>query len=258
MTTRRRFLAGLGCAGGSLFGYSSFNSSYGKPTIDKDIEIIGHRGASAKFSDNSIEGIRYAGKHGADAVELDIRRTADDRLVLNHNPFVMNISGAQTIRDVTYNELLETTDRISTFSEAMSVVKKYDMELVAGMKEPHNSEYIWNAVKEANYADNSYMSMWNRDLEDHLVDPERTMIVTAAPNTDLIESAKEYGIDSVMCHYIETGIDAFIDYAHSNGIKAGYWTLSESREDLVAGLSKDPDVIMTNRPKQAVELIRGD
>jgi glycerophosphoryl diester phosphodiesterase len=48
--------------------------------------IIAHRGASRAERENTLAAFARAGGLGADGVELDVRRTADDRLVVHHDP----------------------------------------------------------------------------------------------------------------------------------------------------------------------------
>jgi glycerophosphoryl diester phosphodiesterase len=48
--------------------------------------VIAHRGASAAEPENTVAAFRRAVAMGADGVELDVRRTADDRLVVHHDP----------------------------------------------------------------------------------------------------------------------------------------------------------------------------
>ena len=47
--------------------------------------IIGHRGASADRAENTLAAFMEAGEQGADGVELDVRLTADQHLVLSHD-----------------------------------------------------------------------------------------------------------------------------------------------------------------------------
>lgn len=47
--------------------------------------IIAHRGASAAHRENTLEAFAAAGPLGADAVELDARRTADGAVVVHHD-----------------------------------------------------------------------------------------------------------------------------------------------------------------------------
>lgn len=254
MTTRRRFLSGLVASGSVVLGYSSIGKMDNTVT-DRDVEVIGHRGSSAKYEDNSIRGVRFAGQNKSDGVELDIRKTADDVFVLNHHPFRLNGFGSYDISNKKYNELRKSTGSVIKLTEAIDVIKQYDMKLVAGMKEPHNAEGIWDTIVEKDYADRSRMVMWARHVSDYLIDAEKTIIVSTFPNTYLIQQAKDYNIETVMCHYINGGTNSFIRKANENGLEAGYWCLSESTEDLRRGLSKDPDIIMTNRPKEAIQML---
>lgn len=47
--------------------------------------VIAHRGASARFPENTVDAFRGARGLGADWVELDVRRTADDALAVHHD-----------------------------------------------------------------------------------------------------------------------------------------------------------------------------
>lgn len=47
--------------------------------------IIAHRGASAAHPENTVEAFAASGPLGADAVELDARRTADGQVVVHHD-----------------------------------------------------------------------------------------------------------------------------------------------------------------------------
>lgn len=50
------------------------------------ISVIAHRGASADRPENTVEAFEEAARQGADGVELDLRRTADGRLIVRHDP----------------------------------------------------------------------------------------------------------------------------------------------------------------------------
>jgi len=49
-------------------------------------QVIAHRGASRQRLENTVEAFRRAQELGADAVELDVRRSADGVLVVHHDP----------------------------------------------------------------------------------------------------------------------------------------------------------------------------
>jgi glycerophosphoryl diester phosphodiesterase len=48
--------------------------------------VIAHRGATAEAPENSLEALELAMELGADALELDVRRTADGALPVIHDP----------------------------------------------------------------------------------------------------------------------------------------------------------------------------
>jgi glycerophosphoryl diester phosphodiesterase len=64
--------------------------------------IIAHRGASATEPENTLRAFRRAVEMGADGVELDVRRTADDRLVVHHDA---RLADGRVIRETRRDEL---------------------------------------------------------------------------------------------------------------------------------------------------------
>lgn len=71
-------------------------------------EVIGHRGAGRGVVDgaveNTVESYAAAAKAGADWIEVDVRRTADDALVLYHNAA---LDDGRAIVDLTARECAE-------------------------------------------------------------------------------------------------------------------------------------------------------
>lgn len=83
----------------------------------KQPAVIAHRGASAYYHENTIRAFEKAIELNADAVELDVRRTKDNQLVVHHDAYINTIgksaSGAQT------NYISEMTlDDIKQFNES--------------------------------------------------------------------------------------------------------------------------------------------
>jgi glycerophosphoryl diester phosphodiesterase len=64
--------------------------------------IIGHRGASRAERENTLAAFARAVAMGADGVELDVRRTADDHLVVHHDP---RLADGRTIIETTAADL---------------------------------------------------------------------------------------------------------------------------------------------------------
>lgn len=54
------------------------------------MKIIGHRGARGLAPENTLESIQAALTAGADGIEIDTHVTADNVIVLSHDPFVLD------------------------------------------------------------------------------------------------------------------------------------------------------------------------
>lgn len=78
--------------------------------------VIAHRGASAVFPENTVAAFRGAAALGADAVELDARRTADGAVVVHHDALV---PGAGAIVEETAASLRRRAPWVPTLAEAL-------------------------------------------------------------------------------------------------------------------------------------------
>lgn len=52
------------------------------------LEVQGHRGARARFPENTMAAFRYAADVGVDTLELDVGVTKDDVVVVSHDPLL--------------------------------------------------------------------------------------------------------------------------------------------------------------------------
>ena len=87
------------------------------------LRVIGHRGAAAVAPENTLPSFEHAVRVGADAVELDLHRSADGHLVVIHDPTLPRTTdGTGPVETRTLEELRTfdagyhfTTDRGRTF-----------------------------------------------------------------------------------------------------------------------------------------------
>jgi glycerophosphoryl diester phosphodiesterase len=82
-------------------------------TVRRVTDVIAHRGASRLATENTIEAFELAVGVGADAVELDVRRTADGVLVVHHDA---RVSDGRVIVDSSWRDL---PTYVPTFGEAL-------------------------------------------------------------------------------------------------------------------------------------------
>lgn len=95
----------------SLYVIEGFND--GTPIIIRTPFMYAHRGYSAVAAQNSIAAFEAAAQYGADHVEMDIRRTADGRIVLFHDSYLYTLTDCtdttKTVENTTYEELMTYT-----------------------------------------------------------------------------------------------------------------------------------------------------
>ena len=78
--------------------------------------ILGHRGAPRRAKENTLEAFAAARDEGADGVELDVHRTADDILVVHHDADAGTIG---VLADRSLAEVREELDWLPTLAEVL-------------------------------------------------------------------------------------------------------------------------------------------
>jgi glycerophosphoryl diester phosphodiesterase len=78
--------------------------------------VLAHRGANRVAPENTVEAFVAAGALGADGVELDVHRTADDALVVHHDA---DARGVGVLAGRTEAEIRAARPEIPTLEEAL-------------------------------------------------------------------------------------------------------------------------------------------
>ena len=84
-----------------------------RPALVRPGAVIAHRGASRAEPENTVAAFRRAAAMGAEAVELDVRRSADGVLVVHHNP---HLDDGRLVASTAYADL---PDSVPTLGEAL-------------------------------------------------------------------------------------------------------------------------------------------
>ena len=93
--------------------------------MSHELRLYAHRGASLQQAENSIDAFDQALHDGANALEMDVHRTADGRFVVAHDPDGGRLMGdPRQIRDLSLAEVdrwrhRETGARVPTLDEVL-------------------------------------------------------------------------------------------------------------------------------------------
>jgi len=90
-------------------------------------KIIGHRGSCGEFPENTVLGIKEAIKNDVDGVEIDVRLTKDNQLVVIHDETVdRTTNGEGKVENLTLKEIKELDagdgEKIPTLQEIMDLI----------------------------------------------------------------------------------------------------------------------------------------
>jgi glycerophosphoryl diester phosphodiesterase len=129
---------------------------------------IGHRGAAAHAPGNTLLSIHRAAELGADAVEFDVRWTADDQAVLAHDPYLVDGDGhAWPIRHSTLNKLrvidLGEGEHVPTFAEAIEVCKDELLGAYVEIKDGVAIPAVVETLQEQRYTGHSIVGSFRPD-----------------------------------------------------------------------------------------------
>jgi glycerophosphoryl diester phosphodiesterase len=113
------------------------------------VMITAHRGAMAYAPENTFAAFKLAKRLGADAIELDVHLTADDRLVVHHDDTLdRTTTGTGYVRDQTWPEIAQlhaggwfdpsfARERVPLFEEVLGWARQEAMPLSIELKRPN-------------------------------------------------------------------------------------------------------------------------
>ena len=238
------------------------------------MRIIGHRGARREAPENTLAGFRYLRNLGIHHVELDVRLSADNQLVVIHDSTVNRTSnGNGAVRAVNAAELgaLDATARFSGWNQPSGIPLLRDV-----LTEWEELESIQLEVKSTEIADLHIIANGLRDLvqERDLID----IATVTSMDTQLLAIMHQSAPDIrrgyvaerftreplAQCHLYDCSLLAvnyhrvkpeLITQAHDLGLEFSVWTVNDPN---IAHRMRDwgADSIITDVPTQMLEALQ--
>ncbi len=223
--------------------------------------VFAHRGVSSEFPENTLEAFGAARFRGADGVELDARRLADGGIAVHHDP---RLADGRAIVDLTRKELPATVPLLGDALQACEgLVVNIELKNLPG--EPDFdltndlTDRVVDEVRSLDLADTVLMSSFNLSSieRSRTLAPEIAtgwLLVDVGEGTSLLDLAVQGGHIAVHPPVARTS-RAFIESAHSLGIRVNTWTVDDPiRMDQLLG--DGIDGLITNVPAVARQAIR--
>lgn len=224
------------------------------------VQVIGHRGASATHPENTLEAFRAAAAQGAHGIELDVRRTMDDVLVIYHDA---HLGDGRIVREL---EAADLPVSVPTLAEALEACA--DMWINVEIKNmPDDPDYdsehglsvaVAGLISAYDAAARVIVSSFDISSVDRIRSTDATIPVAwlvwgQADPGSLIERAVAHGMQAIHPHDLLVD-QSFVDRAHGAGLGVNVWTVDQPeriRELAALGV----DGIITNTPGVAVEAL---
>lgn len=223
--------------------------------------VMAHRGASAAFAENTLEAFAGARALGADWVELDVRRTADRRLVVHHDA---HLPGGVALMA---RHRAQIPSVVPDLAEALDTCHPLgvNIEIKNGAPDPDfdptgrlDADALVDLLHRRRGSDQVLVSSFNLASIDrvHELDPTVPtgwLLLDRGKTADLVARAVDGGHAAI--HPPADMVDAaFVDHARSAGLNVNVWTVDEPLRmtELVA---MGVDGIITNVPDVARRVV---
>jgi glycerophosphoryl diester phosphodiesterase len=214
---------------------------------------IGHRGAKAYAPENTITSFKKAIEIGVDAIELDVRKTKDNKLVVIHDADIKRTTtGKGLVAELTLKEIkgfsAEGGEKIPTLEEALDFLDK-KVKVLIELKELGVEEQVLSSVHERRLEKNVIITSF---LEDALrkvreLDKDIETGLIYAKHSNPVKAALELKANYLVALYRFTHT-ANVQKAHENGLKVIVWTIN-TPEEVEEFAKKGVDGIASDKPE---------
>ena len=226
-----------------------------------NVQVIAHRGASRAERENTLAAFRRAGQMGADAVELDVRRTADGAMAIHHDAF---LGDGRLICELNAEEL---PDHVPFLAEALDACDGMWVNIEI-KNHPIDADYDASDTLAATIAahlehrgeDHRWLiSAFNRQTVDAMrtLRPEvRTAWLTEGVRDDECERVARdlAGFGHTALHpYTKHLTRHCINVFHAHGLQVNSWTIDDAAR-MAEVIEWGIDGICTNLPDVALRV----
>ena len=220
--------------------------------------VIAHRGAWDPAPQNSIAAFERAFELGADGVELDVRRTADGRLVVVHDQRigvtpVGRLTGEQLRERLAPGQAPELDAVLATLASHRGLV---DIELKEDGYVGDAMAAVARHLTAERYVVTSFLDAVLPQVRDAVPEARTGLLLAARRPARTLERRVEQVAPDFLALHTTLARTGLLEFAARRGLPAWVWTVNEPR--LLRALLADPRVqaVITDRTREAVALAR--
>ena len=233
---------------------------------NKKVNVTAHRGDSLNYPENTLSSILGAKELGADWIEIDVRKTIDNRLVVIHDSNLKRTTGIdREVYDATFDEIkdynagkyLGKNESVPLLDQVLEYAKRTKLKLYIELKirdhEKNIIDDVVNLIKYYEFENSCVITSFDYDIikELKMLNPHiKTSIIMKKLGDDIdrFEFADEFSINA-------KNIDRdIVDTIHLKNKKISAWTV-DSEKEVIRMIDLKVDNIITNKIKLVKEII---
>ncbi|MBI5101142.1 MAG: glycerophosphodiester phosphodiesterase [Nitrospirae bacterium] len=210
---------------------------------------IGHRGSGAFETENTLESFRHALELGANAIELDVRRSKDGALVVSHDDNLNRVFGIDLqIHKATLKELKQATGgRIPTLDEALRFLGKRPEKILVELKETGCEKEALVSIKKETSMERVIIVSFHEEALRAVRDADSEI------ETGLIYARHKNPVNTALGLKAQYLLPLYrfthrknVEDAHKHGLGVIVWTINK-KEEIEDYISKGVDGIASDR-----------
>jgi glycerophosphoryl diester phosphodiesterase len=218
--------------------------------------VIAHRGAWDPAPQNSIAAFARAIELGADGVELDVRRTADHRLVVVHDPRV----GVVPVARLSATELRErlVPGQAPDLDDVLAMLAAHrvlvDIELKEDGYVAEAMSLVARHLAPERYVVTSFLDPVLPQVRAAVPQARTGLLLAARRPARMLERRLAQAQPDVLVLHTTLARTGLLDFAQRHGLAAWIWTVNDPR--LLRSMlgERRVDAVITDRPQDAVGL----
>lgn len=211
---------------------------------------VGHRGARGYETENTLTSFQKAIKLGANAIELDVRATADGVPVVFHDEDLKRVFGIETALNTCNFKTLQniTNGKIPSLQEALAFIGSKVLKIVIELKEVGIEDSVLDVAKKLNMSKRVIIASFHEEAVRavRVLDSSIETGLIYAKHKNPVAAALELKAQYLIALYKLTHTKN-IESAHKHGLKIIVWTIN-TKEEADAFKAKGVDGIASDIP----------
>jgi len=211
---------------------------------------VGHRGARVYEIENTLESFQKAIELGVNAIELDVRKSKDEKLIIIHDDNLKKVFSKDVfVNQATLKELKQSTEnKIPTLEEALKTIGRKVEKILIELKEVGYEKKVLGIVKKEKLKDRVIIISFHEQALSNVRKLDKEI------ETGLIYSKYQNPVDAALQLNAQYLVPLYrfthtrdVEKAHKNNLKVIVWTIN-TKQEVKEYIAKGVDGIATDKP----------